>query len=164
MADETLKERMENLNRFLENYREKFHLDKIKVVDVDLSATVGEIKKMHPEDISQCILNWGLYSFSIQLRINELRAKLLWVEDNYNKYTGIEQRTVSREYGFTAYDRKMLLLESDNYAEKLYDLKTNIGVELAQLEYCPNSVNFLIKIAQQIADNKWKDMNSNRRN
>jgi hypothetical protein len=160
----TVDEKMENLDRFLTDYREKFHLDKIKIKDVDIATTVGEIKRLHPEEIAEKVLNWGLYSFAIQIRINEVKAKLTWVEDNLNRYWGIHQQNISKEYGFTAYDRKMLLLENNEYADKLYRLRTNLNIELIQLEYLPNNVNFLTKVATQIMEGKYRELNSNKRN
>jgi hypothetical protein len=162
-AELSLDDKWANLDKFLADYRAKFHLDKIHLEEVDISTTVQEIKKLHPEDIAQRILEWGIYSFAIQSKINELKAKLTWVSDNLDRYWGIHQKTISREYGFTAQDRKMLLLENDVYCEKLYYLRTEINVKLTQLEYLPNQVNFLTKIAQQVMESKWRELNGNRR-
>ena len=161
---ESIDSRMEQLDRVLAQYKEKFGLSKIKIQEVDLKTTIDGIKSLSPEDIGQKILEWNYYALALQVRTNEIRAKLTWVEANWQRYMGVHKKDIDRTYGYTAEDRKLLLLDSDEYAIKLFKLKTDMQIEIKQLEFIPNQINYLSKVAQQICDNKWRERNGNYRN
>ncbi len=157
ITEDNVDDRLKQFNTYLQRYREKFHLDKIKVEPVNISITIPKMKEMQPEELSECLLKWGYYVLAMQTEINSLRAELEWVDTTLTRYLGIHQKDVDREYGYTAADRKLLLLEDDAYANKLYELQRNINSRIKQLEFIPNSVSFLIKVGQQTMDHKWRE-------
>lgn len=161
---ESIDIRMGQLEKFLDQYREKFQLNKISVQEVDIQTTVADINKMAPEDIGQKVMEWKLYAMAMQIRINDASCKLQWVEANLNKYLGIEQKKMSHNDGFTAKERQWLVLEYDEYAQKLYKLQTDLNIQIKQLEYLPTQVNFLAEVGLKICDNKWRERNGNFRN
>lgn len=152
----TLRDKLAEVEQLLEEYEEKIFLSKVKVIEPPLEVTREELLSMSLEDIDG--LRWSLsqYNLALQKELNKHLSRMHWAEANLNR---LLDRDANNYQGFGWAERKAACLNADKYAQKLFQLKTQSEMVINRLSFLPGKIEFLVKIAGDIAYTKRRSRN-----
>lgn len=150
-TEQNLAGKLADIERLLDEYESKLQLDKISIVKVNLSLTREVLLSMHPTDIDGYRWELAQYMLALQKEINRHSARLAWSEANLKRVLESEADSYP---GFKWEEKQANALNSNSYAQKLYQLKVRSKAVVDRLAFIPTKIQFMENICKDIAYTK----------
>lgn len=153
MEEENLKEKLEKVEKLLDSYEEKSLHFNVSPVSIELNLSREEMFKMNYQDIYGWCFDVSRYNLFLSKEINKHYARYNWAESNLNRY---QEERANDFKGFTFQERKSEVLNSDEYAKKLFSLKEKAKLVIDRFSFISQKIEVLNKMALEIANVKRK--------
>ena len=145
--------RIAEIDRFLDEYNQKLHLDKVKVVDCELDLPRDKLFSMSLDQLDGYRWELAQYVLGLQKELNRQTARMHWAEQNLKRYS---EKECSNYDGYLWQERLANVLANDSYAAKLDDFRQKCKLIYDETGFLIGRIEFMAKIAGDIAFAKRK--------
>lgn len=151
IGSEDLINKLKQVEQLLEEYENKLHLNKIKIIEPNLDLTSEVMRSMDYEDLQGIVWEYAQYSLAIQKELNKQIRRYNWIETNLKR---LLEREAENCNGFKWEERQSNALNDNVFAQKLFRLKTKTKLAIDTLSFLPSKIDFLSKLAIDIMKSK----------
>jgi hypothetical protein len=149
----TLKEKLSDVEKLLDEYEKKIGLPALKDCDEIecLNWTLDDIKNKTSEQLYDQLFVLSSFSLNIQRVINHKTTRANWAASNLRIVFGAE----AQSYPIYSYEgQKNAVIANNEYALRLHELVTNSQAVIDRLSYLPAKIDFMVKQIDSILRNR----------
>ena len=151
MENETVKDKLDVVERLLDEYERGLHLDQFSIKEVDFDGDIQKIKTSLPEDIYNILLDWSYYVVGLQKQLNKHKSRFTWAKSNLNI---LLIRESPKYNGFNYTERRDQALGDNSFALALYKLMDQSEIAINRLEKLVERIDYMKVTAQELLKNK----------
>ncbi len=152
---ESLEDKLKQINEYLDKYEANLGIPQVKFHnDAEQYFNMSQIVlvKLTAEECDEAAIVLSQYSFHLQRAYNKELAVFNWLEEILNLAVN---KQLSQYTAPSAAERKLCVINGDDYANKLNRLRLYVKLRIDKISYLSNKVEHLA--------NTFKDMKQTRR-
>ena len=163
VSNESVKDRIDTLDSFLDSYTEHVGLNKIGLnVEAQqyLQLDYAELSSYNTEECNIAAYALDRYALYLQKESNRNQAKYNWALENITKIVG----KVGNNYGdkWTKYEMRMSMVIQDNeYAGALHTITMEMNAKITELSYISKNVSSISNTLKNLGRSKYESSRTN---
>lgn len=147
MENEPLVEKLEQVEKLLDEYENKIYIGKVTSVEPDLSLDRQVMMSMHYSDLQAIAWDYSKYILFLQKEVNKHQSRYNWAEANLKRY--LERESVNYE-GWKWEERQANALTYSEYANLLHKLKVKSKLAIDRLSFLPSKIQVMLDTLKDI--------------
>ncbi len=152
--NKSLAEKVTDLEKVLEEYEDQIGLKVAGRKTSYLNLTEEEIRGLTVDMAGEIATSLAFYSLYLQKELNKQIGRVNWCEANLRIVYGEQSNDYS---SYSSYEEKKNLIIRDNeYALRLFQLRTKAQTVVDRLSYLPNKIEFIVKTLETLQRSKRK--------